>query len=191
MREPLTSETWADALDLYESSYTFVSVAPRDHAQWWLDFASIVRLEARDPRGWRSIDPDEEEFDLRVDPIYPWLAPPATAEEAQQFHGRVRGLPRSSVRSLLVLLGILGLDVAKAWDWERRRPGMERRADAIMSRFPSDTRFHSNLGWKGDHPDFCEQPVTRLNPFSRFGWDAGLIAVNDAEVGVFWAFDPT
>ncbi|MEV8532912.1 hypothetical protein [Streptomyces sp. NPDC051211] len=190
MMEPLTAEIWADALDLYESSYTFVSVAPRVHAEWWLDFASIVRLEARDPRGWRSIDPDEEEFDLRVDPIYPWLQPPATVEEAERFHGRVKELPRSSVRSLLVLLGILGMDVSKAPNWDRRRPGMERRADVITSRLSSDTRFYSNLGWKGDHPDFYEQPVTGMDPFSQHGWDAGLIAVNDAEVGVFWAFEP-
>ncbi|WP_404957663.1 hypothetical protein [Streptomyces sp. 147326] len=66
----------------------------------------------------------------------------------------------------------------------------ETWADVIMSRFPGDTRFHSNLGWKGDHPDSYEQPVTGMDPFSRFGWDAGLIAVNDAEVGVFWAFEP-
>lgn len=100
----------------------------------------------------------------------------------------MRELPRSSVRSLLVLLGILGLDVAKASNWERRRPGMERRADLIMSRFPSGTRFHSNLGWKGDHPDFYEQPFRTHDPFSRYDWDAGLIAVNDDEVAVFWNF---
>ncbi|WP_326591469.1 hypothetical protein [Streptomyces sp. NBC_01294] len=188
--EPLTSETWADALDLYESSYTFVSVAPRVHGRWWLDFTSIVRLEARDPRGWRSIDPDEEEFDLRVDPIYPWLDPPATMEEAERFQGRVKQLPRASVRSLLVLLGILGMDVSKASNWERRRPGMEHRAEAIMSRFPAGTHFYSNLGWKGDHPAFYEQPVTGMDPFSQFGWDAGLIAVNDDEVAVFWTFEP-
>lgn len=32
--------------------------------------------------------------------------------------------------------------------------------------------------------------MTGMDPFSQFGWDAGLIAVNDDEVAVFWTFEP-
>lgn len=67
---------------------------------------------------------------------------------------------------------------------------MERRAEVIMARFAEGTRFYSNIGWTGKEPDFYEQPVTGMNPFSRYGWDAGLIAVNDAEVALIWAFMP-
>ncbi|MCX4782490.1 hypothetical protein [Streptomyces sp. NBC_01264] len=184
----LDAEAWSDALKLYERLCTFVAVAPREHEDWWIDVGAIVRLEKRDPRGWESIDPYEGEDERREDPLFPWLETPTTLADAERFHPRVRELPRSSVRSLVVLLGVLGLDVAKTPRWEERRPRMERRADVILSRFPDGTRFYSNIGRKGDRPDFYEQGVQGLDPFSHYGWDAGLIMVNDEEVAVLWNF---
>ncbi|MCM1966312.1 MULTISPECIES: hypothetical protein [unclassified Streptomyces] len=39
-------------------------------------------------------------------------------------------------------------------------------------------------------PNFYEQPVNALSPFSRSRWDAGLLAVNDTEVALIWTFEP-
>ncbi|MFF3326125.1 hypothetical protein [Streptomyces sp. NPDC002889] len=188
MMEDLGAETWSDALRLYEHICTFVGVAEREHNEWWFDVAAIMRLETLDPRGWESIDPHEGEDERREDPLFPWLETPSTPEDAERFRARVTELPRSSARSLVVLLGVLGLDATKTWSWDERRPNMERCAEVIMSRFPDGTRFYSNIGWKGDRPDFYKQPVTGLDPFSHYGWDAGLIAVNDTEVAMFWNF---
>ncbi|RKT04171.1 hypothetical protein BX286_2119 [Streptomyces sp. 3211.6] len=188
----LTAETWSDGLTLYQWVCTFVSVAPRRHEEWWLDVGAIMRLQARDPRGWQSIDPYEGEDERLKDPLFPWLATPVTSADTERFHPRVRELPRTSARSLIVLLGVLGLDVTKSSRWEERRPGMERRADMILSRFPAGSFFYSNIGWEGDRPDFYEQGVWGgLDPFSHYGWDAGLIVVNDDEVAVFWNFQNT
>ncbi|MFD9366096.1 hypothetical protein ACFWA6_00105 [Streptomyces sp. NPDC060020] len=187
----LTAEAWADALELYQYSYTSVSVVRREHEEWWLDAAAIMRGETSDPRGWRSLDPDEDEDERRDDPLFPFAEAPTTPEDVVRFRQRVTELPRSSVQSLVVLLGIPGLEVAKAADFGRDRPEMERRARLILSRFLHGTRFYSNVGWKTDTPDFYEQPVRLTDPFSRYGWDAGLIAVNDAEVAMIWYFDPT
>lgn len=185
----LDAHTWSDALKLYERLSTFVGVAPRAHDEWWLDVGAVMRLETRDPRGWESIDPYEGEEERREDPLFPWLETPSTPEDAERYLPRVRELPRSSVKSLVVLLGVLGLDVAKTWRWEERRPDMERRADVILSRFPDGTRFYTNLGWKGDRPDFYEQGTWGgYDPFSHYDCDAGLIAVNDDEVAVLWNF---
>ncbi|WP_326591468.1 hypothetical protein [Streptomyces sp. NBC_01294] len=188
MRQDLDAEAWADALKLYERLSTFVGVAPREHDEWWLDVGAIMRLETRDPRAWESIDPYEGEEERREDPLFPWLETPSTPADAERHLPRVRELPPSSVRSLVVLLGVLGLDVAKTWRWEERRPEMERRADVILSRFPDGTRFHTNLGWRGDRPDFYRQSSRSHHPFSQYDWDAGLIAVNDDEVAVLWNF---
>ncbi|MCX2184286.1 hypothetical protein KV205_27705 [Streptomyces sp. SKN60] len=183
------AQTWSDALKLYEWLCTFVAVAQREHEDWWLDVGAIMRLETRDPRGWESIDPYEGEEERREDPLFPWLETPSTPADAERYRPRVSELPRSSVRSLIVLLGVLGLDVSKTGRWEERRPDMERWADVILSRFPESTRFYSNVGWKGDHPDFYEQGVWGgWDPFSHYDCDAGLIAVNDDEVAVFWNF---
>ncbi|WP_051774761.1 hypothetical protein [Streptomyces sp. NRRL S-237] len=191
MMTELTAEAWADALELYQYSYTSVSVVRREHEEWWLDAAAIMRGQTSDPRGWRSLDPDEDEDERRDDPLFPFAEAPTTPEDVVRFRQRATELPRSSVQSLIVLLGIPGLEVTKAADFGRDRPEMERRARLVLSRFLHGTRFYSNVGWKTDNPDFYEQPVRLTDPFSRYGWDAGLIAVNDAEVAMIWYFDPT
>ncbi|MFJ6754668.1 hypothetical protein ACIQNK_06505 [Streptomyces sp. NPDC091273] len=187
----LTAEVWSDVLELYRYSYTAVSVARREHEEWWMDVAAIMHGQTSDPRGWLSLDPDEDEFERLDDPLFPFVEAPTTPADAVRFRPRVTELPRKSVRSLLVLLGIPGLDVANAAEFDHHRPEMERRARLILSRFPEGTRFYSNVGWKGANPDFYEQPVRLTDPFSRYGWDAGLIAVNDTEVAMIWHFDPT
>ncbi|MFJ8845641.1 hypothetical protein ACIRFF_22345 [Streptomyces cyaneofuscatus] len=186
----LDAHTWSEALKLYEWVVTFVGVAPREHDEWWLDVGAIMRLETRDPRGWESIDPDEGEDERLEDPLFPWVEVPSTSEDVERCRRMVEEIPRSSVRSLLVLLGAgtSRLDLSKSLSWDELRQDMERRADVILSRFPDDTRFYTNLGWNSDHPDFYKQPYRTHSPFSRSDWDAGLIAVNDDEVAVFWNF---
>ncbi|SDK74462.1 hypothetical protein [Streptomyces indicus] len=186
--DQLDGQAWSEALKLYEWISTFVGVAPRAHEEWWLDVGAIMRLETRDPRGWESIDPFEGEEERLDDPLYPWLATPAAAEDAEHYQARVKELPRSSVRSLLVLLGVGRslTDLSRLPGWEQRRPAEERRAGVILSRFPEGTRFYTNLGWTGDQPDFYQQPTRAHNSFSQCDWDPGLIAVNDDEVAVIW-----
>lgn len=89
----------------------------------------------------------------------------------------------------MVLLAVVGMNVSKSRDFEDRRPEMERRARVLLSRFPDGACFYSNVGWKGEHPNFYEQPVNGTSPFSRSRWDAGLIAVNDTEVALIWTFE--
>ncbi|WP_405827890.1 hypothetical protein [Streptomyces sp. NBC_00105] len=107
----------------------------------------------------------------------------------QRFNSSVEELPRSSVQSLMVFLAVVGMNVSKSRDFEDRRPEMERRARVLLSRFPDGTCFYSNFDWKGEHPNFYEQPVNGTSPFSRSRWDAGLIAVNDTEVALIWTFE--
>ncbi|KJY28886.1 hypothetical protein VR44_24295 [Streptomyces katrae] len=186
----LDAQAWSEALTLYKWLCTFVGVAPREHDEWWLDVGAIMRLETQDPRGWESIDPYEGEEERLEDPLFPWLETPSTTVDAERYRRRVDEIPRSSVRSLIVLLGAgtSRLDLSKSLGWEERRPEMERRAGVILSRFPDGTRFYTNLGWKSDHPEFYEQPFRTHAPFSQYDWDAGLIAVNDDEVAVLWNF---
>ncbi|MET9572994.1 hypothetical protein ACFYNW_37360 [Streptomyces virginiae] len=188
MMDDLTAETWADGLVLYEDRYAFSAVTRREHTEWWFDVAAIMRGETTDPRGWASLDPYEDVSDREVE-AFAWVAPPTHPADVERFRRSVRELPRSSVKSLMVLLAIVGMDASKTWDFEERRPKMERRALGLLSRFPDRTRFFSNIGWKGEQPNFYEQPVNGINPFSRSRLDAGLIAVNDTEVALIWTFE--
>ncbi|MFE7140232.1 hypothetical protein ACFVAG_21015 [Streptomyces sp. NPDC057644] len=189
----LDAAAWSEALKLYEWLCTFVGVARRERDEWWLDVGAIMRLETRDPRGWESIDPYDGEDERREDPLFPWLEAPSAPADVERYNRRVMEIPRSSVRSLLVLLGAAagGVDVPNRPGWEERRPEVEQRADVILSRFPDSTRFYTNLGGKGDHPDFYKISFWGHASFSRYDWDAGLIAVNDEEVAVFWNFQNT
>ncbi|MER7176542.1 hypothetical protein [Streptomyces mesophilus] len=188
----LDNRTWSDALKLYEWLSTFVAVAPRGHDEWWLDAGAVMRLETRDPRGWESIDPFEGEEERLGDPLYPWLETPSTVADVERYRSLVWELPRRAVTPLLVLLGVgIRADLTKTPGWEEHRQERERRAAVILSRFPDSTRFYTNLEWKPDRPDFYRQPSRGWNPFSGYDWDAGLIAVNDDEVAVFWNFQNT
>ncbi|WP_371619910.1 hypothetical protein [Streptomyces sp. NBC_00454] len=181
---------WAEALKLYEWLCTFVAVSPREHDDWWVDVGAIMRMETRDPRGWDSIDPYEGEEERLEDPLFPWLQTPSSPDDTERYRLLVDEIPRSSVRSLLVLLGAGSSrsDLSRLLSWEKVRPERERRAEVILSRFPDGTRFYTNLAWKPDHPDFYKQPSRGHTPFSQYDWDAGLIAVNDEEVAVLWNF---
>ncbi|WP_405749952.1 hypothetical protein OHA19_09960 [Streptomyces sp. NBC_00012] len=162
----LDARAWSDALKLYERLCTFVGVGAREHDEWWLDAGAIMRLEFQDPRGWESIDPYEGEEERLEDPLFPWLDTPATLGDAERCRSMVRGLPRSSVRSLIVLLGVgtNRTDLTESLNWEKHRPERERRADAILSRFADGTRFCTNLSWKGDRPDFYRQSSRGTTP---------------------------
>lgn len=188
MTDDLTAQAWADGLALYESRWAFAAVARRDQAEWWFDVAAIMRGETSDPRGWASLDPYEDESDREVD-AFAWVEPPTHPADVERFQRSVRELPRSSVESLMVLLGVVGMNVSKTWGFEERRPEMERRALVLLSRFPDGTRFYSNVGWQGERPNFYEQPVNGVSTFSRSRFDAGLIAVNDTEVALIWTFE--
>ncbi|MEU3723442.1 hypothetical protein [Streptomyces sp. NPDC031705] len=188
----ITGHAWSDALKLYRWLCTFVAVAPRNHKEWWLDVDAIMRLETRDPRGWESIDPYEGEEERLEDPLFPWVETPSILADSEHGKGRLKELPRSSVRSLLVRLGSAAhSDLSYAPGWEEHRSGKEHQAEVILSRFPEGTRFYTNLGWQGELPDFYRQSPRSHAPFSHYDWDAGLIAVNDDEVAVFWNFQNT
>ncbi|MCX4393149.1 hypothetical protein OG887_31190 [Streptomyces sp. NBC_00053] len=158
-KDELDTQTWSDALKMYEWLCTFVGVARRAHEEWWFDVGSIMRLETRDPRdprGWESIDRYRGEVKRLDNPLYLWWDTPSTPADVERYSGRVGELPRESVRSLLVLLGVTasGVDVFRTFGWEKYRPQRERRAEVVLSRFPVDIRFYTNFGWKGDLPDF-------------------------------------
>ncbi|WP_404959477.1 hypothetical protein [Streptomyces sp. 147326] len=188
MMHDLTAKAWANGLALYEDRWALAAVAPRDHTEWWFDVAAIMRGETTDPRGWATLDPYEEEVDREVQ-TFAWIEPPSTPADVARFRRSVHELPRSSAKSLMVLIALVGMNASKTWHFEERRPEMERRAVLLLSRFPDGTRFYSNIAWEGEQPDFYEQPVNGTFPFSRSRWDAGLIAVNDTEVAMIWTFE--
>ncbi|MFC9856863.1 MULTISPECIES: hypothetical protein [unclassified Streptomyces] len=187
MTEP-DAESWADALLMYRQ-YSIIAVTQREEEEWWYDVASIIRGNAQDPRGWQSLDHDEGQDERQDDPNFPFMTPPTKPEDVRVWQSRVKEIPRASVERFLVVLATSYLDVKRELEFERKRVEMERRARVILSRFPLGTRFYANTGYGSEEPDFYLSPPTGGNPCSQWDWDAGLIAVSDDEVGLFWSFD--
>lgn len=95
-KDELDTQTWSDALKMYEWLCTFVGVARRAHEEWWFDVGSIMRLETRDPRdprGWESIDRYRGEVKRLDNPLYLWWDTPSTPADVERYSGRVGELP--------------------------------------------------------------------------------------------------
>ncbi|MGW7523416.1 hypothetical protein [Streptomyces sp. NPDC054783] len=172
---------------MYERRYSIVVVGPRAHEDWSLDALALLNKEVSDPRSWRSLEfYSESDEEWRPDWLAPF-APPGTG-----WSSRLRRIPRSSAHRLLVALSTNWLDVTSERDFDTERAGLEAKAAVLLARFPEkSSAFYANTGHRsGDAPDFY-LPITGCDPFSVHDRDVGLMAVSDAEVGIFWSFDAT
>ncbi|MGW8950263.1 hypothetical protein [Streptomyces sp. NPDC055709] len=184
---PLDAATWAAAVEMYRNRYSFVAVGPRAHEDWLPDVAAVMHREVTDPRGWSGRDPEQGDEELEEDPAFPFQVPPTDETGAAEWRSRLFEIPRSAVVRLLVMLATDALDVSRQYGFAERRPSMESRAQAILSRFPEGSQFFTNTR-HGDHPDFYER-VTGCWPMTQYSWDFGLLAVSREEVGLIWSFD--
>ncbi|MGC9378188.1 hypothetical protein [Streptomyces sp. MH13] len=187
---PADADSWWSAVDMYDRRYTFVAAGPRTGEDWLHDVVSVMRGDAADPRGWRTIDPDEGEEEREDDPAYPFVVPPVDeAAGAAEWRGRLREIPRSAVVRLLVLLATMDLDVSRDPRFPAQQTEMEKHARVIATRFSDGTRFFTNTWGGGASLDFYEQ-ISNCSPLSQYAWDLGLLWVSDEEVGLIWSFDP-
>ncbi|MFG2587631.1 hypothetical protein [Streptomyces sp. NPDC048438] len=150
--------------------------------------SALMRREVGDPRGWRGQDPEQGDEELEEDPAFPFRVPPTDEAGAAQWRGRLFEIPRSAVVRLLVMLATNAMNVPRQDGFADRRPGMEKNAQVILSRFPEGSQFFTNTRHGGDHPDFYER-VTGCWPMTQYAWDFGLVAVSPEEVGLIWSFD--
>ncbi|MER5894829.1 hypothetical protein [Streptomyces sp. NPDC001876] len=150
--------------------------------------AAIMRREVADPRGWRGDDPEVGEPELLEDPAFPFRVPPVDEEGAAKWRSGLFEIPRRSVVRLLVMLATNEMNVTRQHGFAERRTGMERHAEAILSRFPGRSAFFTNTRHGGEDPDFYER-VSGCWPMSQYVWDFGLLAVSDEEIGLIWSFD--
>lgn len=186
---PLDADSWRLAVDMYDRRYTFVAAGPRTREDWLHDVVSVMRGETADPRGWRTIDPDEGEEEREDDPAYPFATPPVDETGSRHWRGRLREIPRYAVVRLLVLLATLDLDVSGDPRFPEKLAEMEGNARVILTRFPDGTRFFTNTWGGGVDLDFYQQ-ISTCSPLSQYAWDLGLLWVSDQEVGLVWSFDP-
>ncbi|MET9668938.1 hypothetical protein ABZY19_26775 [Streptomyces sp. NPDC006475] len=184
----LDASMWSAAVEMYRHRYSFVAVGPRTGEDWLPDVAAIMRREVADPRGWQGDDPEVGEPELLEDPAFPFRVPPMDEAGAAEWRSGLFEIPRRSVVRLLVMLATNEMNVTRQHNFAERRAGMERHAEAILSRFPGGSTFFTNTRHGGENPDFYER-VSGCWPMSQYVWDFGLLAVSDEEIGLIWSFD--
>ncbi|MGW1166375.1 hypothetical protein [Streptomyces sp. NPDC002550] len=183
----LDERSWAEAIGMYARRYTIAKVTRREHEDWALDVHTLMRGDSPDARGWRVNDYHAGEFERIDDPFYPFVDIPDDPAKADVLKSRVHEIPRSSAKKFLVALSTLWLNVEKHPDFEERRPGLEQKADVILSRFPEGSHFYANTGRDSADIDYYKR-ISGCTPISRHVWDLGLFLVSETEVGMVWSF---
>ncbi|MER5888744.1 hypothetical protein ABT160_33375 [Streptomyces sp. NPDC001941] len=188
---------WNESLMcLFEDVYGFAAVGPRRHDDWTHDVVAVLRREVGDPRGWLQIDMDLENSARDSIPSYPFALPDAV-RLPEHLHPIAR---EAAVGALAVM--------SEEWDGEcyrvRSRPDKDVRlnhARTVLDRFGPAAGYWTNSSLAVGHasPDFVAASLrgTRSHSFVTSEYingldlvaDFGLIAVNDSEVGAFWAVE--
>ncbi|MFI6287430.1 hypothetical protein ACIBCM_22240 [Streptomyces sp. NPDC051018] len=185
----------AAALRLLDDTYTFAATGPRLHEDWAYDVHAVLHRSVPDPRGWLRLDCDRTNDARYTVPAYPF-DPPDPSRLPDLLYPLETG---AAVAALAVM--------AEEWQAEpapvRSRPDRDAvLADArtLLDRYGPTARFWTNATAAAADPahDFLEAGLAGtkshgfltseyLNGLDLFE-DLGLIAVADAEVGVFWSF---
>ncbi|MEU0232429.1 MULTISPECIES: hypothetical protein [unclassified Streptomyces] len=184
----------AGALRLLGDPYTFVATGPRRHEDWTHDVHAVMHRSVPDPRGWIRLDADRFNTVRHSMPAYPFDPP-----DPSEFPGRLRPLEAEAAVAALAVM-------SEEWQSEpapvRSRPDRDAvPADArtLLARYGPTARRWTNATAAATDPapDFVTAGLrgTQTHGFLTseytngldFFDDLGLIAVNDAEVGVFWS----
>lgn len=185
-QEPVTNaHSWSSALrDLFDGGWTFAQVGPRCHDDWRYDLTTVMALKATDPRHWASLNYAPEIGENRSgtgSPFFPW-----SPEEAGKSLHEIGA--DSAIRLLVALKGEF-YQAASIPDFENRKEFLLDSSRTILSRFDAGSRFFTNATEAHRNPDAdLLNPDTEWDCLSVYTTDCGLVAVSDAEIGVFWAF---
>jgi hypothetical protein len=185
-QEPVVdADSWNEAvLDLFGGGWTFAQVGPRHHDDWRRDVTTVMALKTADPRRWASLNYAPEVDENRSgtnSPFFSW-SPEETGKSLHEIGAESAG------RLLVALKGDL-YQAANIPDFEQRKETLFKSSRTILSRFGAGSRFFTNAAEAHRNPDAdLLNPDTEWDCLSVYTTDCGLVAVSDAEIGVFWAF---
>ncbi|KNB50156.1 hypothetical protein [Streptomyces caatingaensis] len=182
---------WNAAVErLFGERCALVLTGPRGHADWLQDVLAVLAREVGDPRGWTQIDRDVKRSPERVadNRIFPFSENLFTHMSKFLFE-----IGRESAAQLLVTLTDDWYSVRGIPDFEERRDELLADARTLLARYGPDSVFRTPapVARTDKNPDFFGVKASAGGRFTDYVADLGLIAVSDAEVGVFWTFNPS
>ncbi|MDX3803143.1 hypothetical protein [Streptomyces sp. AK04-3B] len=181
----VTQTTWeAAALRLLEDVYTFVASGPRTRSEWQNDVLAVMNREVEDPRGWSTVDWDEDnDVERAADrPSYPFLQLSREALTERLY-------PITSETAVRLL-------VTMTYDWgpvesEENETVVLADARTLLGRYGDDIACYSNIteARMSPSPD-VSAGVSGWTPLTEYDGDFGFVVVSSQEVGVYWSFNP-
>ncbi|MFH8287981.1 hypothetical protein [Streptomyces antibioticus] len=187
MTTELDERSWAEAIGMYERRVAVAKVTGREHDNWLLDLAILMRGDTRDVRGWRTVDWWDGELDRIDEPSYPFVIAPEVLAAPDAWKPYLHEIPRSQALRFLVALAAPWVDVRNDPDFEEHKEALEADAGVILSRFPEGSHFYANTGRDSATRNYYQR-ISGWFPFSTRTFDFGLVLVSEKEVGMVWAF---
>ncbi|MET8831060.1 hypothetical protein ABZX40_15535 [Streptomyces sp. NPDC004610] len=182
---PSDPASWKSAvIDLFGGGWTFARTGPRQHDDWRADARAVMTLKVTDPRGWHSVNHAPEVNENRSGTNAPFMS-----WSDEQLGASLHEIGPVSAGQLLVALQGEFFQAARIPGFRERREGLFRSSAEITARFGRDARFFTNAADAKGNPDAdLLNPDQQWECLSVHTTDCGLVAVSDAEVGVFWSF---
>lgn len=183
-------EWGAAAGRLFGGRCSLVLTGPREHEDWHQDVLAVFAREVEDPRGWSQVDQD------------PRRSPDRVAEnKLSSFRESLRThmpkflfrIGRESAVRLLVVLTDDWYTVRGIPDFDEKREQMLADSRTLLSRYGEDSAFWTPApaARTDENPEFFRAKASSGGGFTDYVADLGLIVVSNAEVGVFWTFNPS
>ncbi|MEU7468613.1 hypothetical protein AB0A94_08655 [Streptomyces sp. NPDC044984] len=180
----MTRTAWeAAVVRLLDDVYSFAATGPRTPAGWRKDALAVMNREVDDPRGWITLDWDEENDGEpeKNRPCHPFV-PLSEAELGSRLYP-------VTAETATRLLAEMTYEWGPTGTKEQTRAAL---ADArtVLDRYGARISCYSNVteARRTPSPDLTDG-VTGWNPLTEFIGDFGFVAVSPEEVAVYWSFD--
>ncbi|MCX4818786.1 hypothetical protein OG883_02490 [Streptomyces sp. NBC_01142] len=176
------------ALRLFEDTYSLVATGPRVHPDWLLDAVAVMNRDFIDPRGWSVLDRDRDNADeiARHGPAFPFDAP-----STELLNESLTQITCDTAPVLLAAMTDDWCDLRSAPGFPDRAESLIADAHTLLARYGQQFECYTNA----DDVETTPAPdlgckVSCWSALTRYTADYGLVVVSDAEVGIFWSFNP-
>ncbi|MFD7230824.1 hypothetical protein [Streptomyces sp. NPDC059881] len=171
--------------ELFGGGWTFAAVGPRANEDWRLDASAVMRLRAKDPRGWKAVNfaPERSTSGLSstLEPFLPYAA--------DELGAALFEITSESAAQLLVALRGEWFQAANIPEFENSKEGLFRAAREILARFGPEPACWTNRSAARGRPDAdLLNAEAEFECLTGYTTDCGLVVASESEIGVFWAF---
>ncbi|WP_063732593.1 hypothetical protein [Streptomyces sp. RTd22] len=183
---PAERDSWnSAALRLFDDKYSLVITGPRKHPDWHQDVIAVLAREVEDPRGWISLDWENEQGKAEYGPSFPFRSP-TTNFLAEHLHE----ITSASAAHLLVAMTDDWFSVNEIPDFPNRKEELLADSRTVLSRYGATPLcYTTSISARATRdPDFFAKTSGGVG-LTDFTMDLGLVVVSGTEVGVFWSFN--